>query len=136
MASNMKRFCWLYSTLLPEPWAAADGPRWCASRESHPSEDLSELPPQSGFNMGRSIITRLLMRVGLGKPRHNAKQPTTGCFGTDGNRSAPYLAVFDAGLFCTGGLGASSRVALASLSGALSSTDVSLLPDILFSKSK
>lgn len=31
---------------------------------------------------------------------------------------------------CTGGLGASSRVALASLPGALSSTDVSLLPDI------
>ena len=64
MASNMKRFCWLYSTLLPEPWAAADGPRWCASRESHPSEDLSELPPQSGFSLGRSIITRLPMRVG------------------------------------------------------------------------
>ena len=61
----MKRFCWLYSTLLPEPWAAADGPRWCASRESHPSEDLSELPPQSGFSLGRSIITRLPMRVGL-----------------------------------------------------------------------
>lgn len=36
---------WPYSTLLPGPWAAADGLRWRASRESHPSEDLSELPP-------------------------------------------------------------------------------------------
>ena len=44
--------------------AATDGPRWRASRESHPSEDLSELPPQSGFSLGRSIITRLPMRVG------------------------------------------------------------------------
>ena len=35
----------LYSTLLPERWAATGGPRWRASRESHPSEDLSELPP-------------------------------------------------------------------------------------------
>ena len=36
---------WPYSTLLPGPWAAADGLRWRASRESHPSEDLSELSP-------------------------------------------------------------------------------------------
>ena len=61
--------------------AATDGPRWRASRESHPSEDLSELPPKLDFIMGRSIITRLLMRVGLGKPSRNAKQPATGCFG-------------------------------------------------------
>ena len=36
---------WPYSTLLPGPWAAADGLCWHTSRESHPSEDLSELPP-------------------------------------------------------------------------------------------
>ena len=39
------RWLWPYSTLLPEPWAATDGPCWRTSRESHPSEDLSELPP-------------------------------------------------------------------------------------------
>lgn len=47
--------------------AATDGPCWRTSRESHPSEDLSELPPQSGFSLGRSIITRLPMRVGLAR---------------------------------------------------------------------
>ena len=36
---------WPYSTLLPGPWAAADGLCWHTSRESHPSEALSELPP-------------------------------------------------------------------------------------------
>ena len=36
---------WPYSTLLPGPWAAADGLCWHTSRESHPSEDRSELSP-------------------------------------------------------------------------------------------
>ena len=45
---------WPYSTLLPGPWAAADGLCWHTSRESHPSEDLSELPPllDPGFTRG------------------------------------------------------------------------------------
>ena len=93
----------------------------------------------------------MLTRVGPGKPAAMRNSPPQAALWTDGNRSAPYLAVFD-GLIAveaielrviffscrstyisTGGLGASSSVALASLSGALSSTDVSLLPDILFS---
>ena len=56
--------------------AATDGPRWRASRESHPSEDLSELPPQSGFSLGRSIITRLPMRVGLVRNRNQPQCET------------------------------------------------------------
>ena len=59
---------WPYSTLLPGP-----GRQQTASRESHPSEDLSELPPQSGFSLGRSIITRLLMRVGLVRSQPQCK---------------------------------------------------------------
>ena len=45
---------WPYSTLLPGPWAAADGLCWHTSRESHPSEALSELPPllDPGFTRG------------------------------------------------------------------------------------
>lgn len=44
--------------------------------------------------------------------------PPQAVFWTDGTRFAPYLAVFDANTVCTGGLGASSSVALASPSGA------------------
>ena len=35
----------VFDTTPPGVRAAADGLRWRASRESHPSEDLSELPP-------------------------------------------------------------------------------------------
>ena len=49
IASGIKTFVglvhYLYLTLLPQVRAATGGPRWRASRESNPSEDLSELPP-------------------------------------------------------------------------------------------
>ena len=94
---------WPYSTLLPGPWAAADGLCWHTSRESHPSEDLSELPPllDPGFTPGlwldRSIIIRLLTRVGPDKPAAMRNSPPQATLWTDGHRSAPSLAVFDAG---------------------------------------
>ena len=52
-------YCWLYSTLLPEPWAADEGPRWRASREFHPSEDLSELSPLFVAVAGQEYHDRL-----------------------------------------------------------------------------
>ncbi len=35
----------VFDTTPPDDRAATDGPRGCASRVFHPSEDLSELPP-------------------------------------------------------------------------------------------
>ena len=68
-------------------------------------------PHCSRLWLGRSIIARLLTRV-------VAKQLASAAFWTDGNRSAPYLAVFYAEIVCTGGLGASSMVAVAPLGAA------------------
>ena len=59
-------------------------------------------PPCLRLGLGRSII----IPGGV-----IAKQPATGCFVDGWIRLAPYLAVFDAGFICTGGLGASSSVA-------------------------
>ena len=59
-------------------------------------------PPCLRLGLGRSII----IPDGV-----IAKQPATGCFVDGWTRLAPYLAVFDAGFVCTGGLGASSSVA-------------------------
>ena len=53
---------------------------------------------------------------------------------TDGYRSAPFLAVFDAGI-CTGGPGASSSVASALSQGPLVSRRIPL-PDMQFSKNR
>ena len=52
-------------------------------------------------------------------PAAMRNSPPQAVLWTDGNRSAPYLAVFDAGASRTDGLGASSNVASASLSGPL-----------------
>ena len=51
---NTFRWLALFDTTPPGGRAAADGLRWRASRESHPSEDLSELPPllDPGFTRG------------------------------------------------------------------------------------
>ena len=49
-----------------------------------------------GLWLDRSIIIRLLTRVGLGKPATMRSSPPQAVFGTDGHRSAPSLAVFDA----------------------------------------
>ena len=112
---------WPYSTLLPGPWAAADGLCWHTSRESHPSEDLSELPPLLVAVAGQEYHYWIAGEGRAGLPRSPAamrNSPPQAVLWTDGNRSAPYLAVFDAGASRTDGLGASSNVAAASLSGA------------------
>ena len=57
-------------------------------------------------------------RAPLGASAAMRNSPPQAVLWTDGNRSAPYLAVFDAGASRTDGLGASSNVAAASLSGA------------------
>ena len=77
-----------------------------------------------GLWLDRSIIIRLLTRVGLGKPAAMRNSPPQAALWTDGHRSAPSLAVFDA-VSRTGGLGASSSVASAPLPEGLSSADVS-----------
>ena len=74
--------------------------------------------------LDRSIITGLLTRVGLDKPASMRNSPPQAALWTDGHRSAPSLAVFDA-VPRTGGLGASSSVASALLPEGLSSADVS-----------
>ena len=97
------------------------GPRGRASRESHPSEDLSELPPLLVAVAGQEYHYWIAGegRADSCESRRNAKQPATGCFMDGwGTALAPYLAVFDAGASRTDGLGASSSVASASLSGA------------------
>ena len=52
-----------------------------------------------GLWLDRSIITRLLTRVGLGKPAAMRNSPPQAVFWTDGHRSAPSLAVFDTELY-------------------------------------
>ena len=97
------------------------GPRGRASRESHPSEDLSELPPLLVAVAGQEYHYWIAGEGRAGLPRSPAamrNSPPQAVLWTDGNRSAPYLAVFDAGASRTDGLGASSNVAAASLSGA------------------
>ena len=77
-----------------------------------------------GLWLDRSIIVRLLTRVGLGKPAAMRNSLPQAALWTDGHRSAPSLAVFGA-VSRTGGLGASSSVASALLPEGLSSADVS-----------
>ena len=52
-----------------------------------------------GLWLDRSIIIRLLTRVGLGKPAAMRNSPPQAALWTDGHRSAPSLAVFDAELY-------------------------------------
>ena len=71
------RWLWPYSTLLPEPWAATDGPCWRTSRESHPSEDLSELPPLLVAVAGQEYHDRLTGASRFELPDSNAKNGFT-----------------------------------------------------------
>ena len=92
-----------------------------APRVLHPSEDLSELPPLLVAVAGQEYHYWIAGEGRAGLPRSPAamrNSPPQAVLWTDGNRSAPYLAVFDAGASRTDGLGASSNVAAASLSGA------------------
>ena len=95
---------WPYSTLLPRPWATNLNHAWRVSRESHPSEDLSELPPLlypeiSELWLDRSIRPTLSLRSSLPK-----------LFPGRWTRFAPYLAVVYA-VARTGGPRASPGVA-------------------------
>ena len=60
--------------------AAADGLRWHASRESHPSEDRSELPPLLAAVAGQEYHYQIADEGRTGITGRNAKQPATGCF--------------------------------------------------------
>ena len=73
---SLSRFSPVFDTTSPGGRAATDGPRWHASRESHPSEDRSELPPLRGPGVTRGCgwagVSLSLARVGPGlllKPR-------------------------------------------------------------------
>lgn len=86
-----------------------------------PLRDLSELPPLLVAVAGQEYHYWIAGEGRAGLPRSPAamrNSPPQAVLWTDGNRSAPYLAVFDAGASRTDGLGASSNVAAASLSGA------------------
>ena len=115
------RWLWPYSTLLPEPWAATDGPCWRTSRESHPSEDLSELPPSLVAVAGEEYHYQIADEGRTGLLHKIQSQCETarhrlfyGRMGTAQHLIWPSLMR----VFRTDGLGASSNVALASLSGA------------------
>ena len=111
----------LYSTRLPQVSGRQLTDRAGARHGNFTPPRISPSSPHCvRLWLGRSIITRLLTRVvsGSAELEHNARQPATGCFVDGWNRSAPYWAVMDADLVCTGGLGASSSVASASPSGA------------------
>ena len=76
------------------------GPRGRASRESHPSEDLSELPPLLVAVAGQEYHYWIAGEGRAGLPRSPAamrNSPPQATLWTDGHRSAPSLAVFDAG---------------------------------------
>ena len=94
-------FVHLYSTLLPQVVGDRLKPHRCASRESHPSEDLSELPPLKWLD--RSIIITLTrsLRNGL-----------SCCFVDGWVPLAALLGRLLCGKTAQAGLGASSRVAL------------------------
>ena len=86
---SLSRFSPVFDTTSPGGRAATDGPRWHASRESHPSEDRSELPPLRDPGVTRGCgwagvsfldCWRGSDRGSFGSPGRNAKQPATGCF--------------------------------------------------------
>ena len=116
------------------------GPRGRASRESHPSEDLSELPPLLVAVAGQEYHYWIAGEGRAGLPRSPAamrNSPPQAVLWTDGNRSAPYLAVFDAGASRTDGLGDTpmslqppSRGPLAS--GRIQAAGYDRLPAVLF----
>ena len=70
----------VFDTTPPGVRAATDGPRWRASRESHPSEDLSELPPLLVAVAGQEYHYQIADEGRAGITGCNARQPATGCF--------------------------------------------------------
>ena len=70
----------VFDTTPPGGRAAADGLCWHTSRESHPSEDLSELPPLLATVAGQEYHYQIADEGRAGIISHNAKQPATGCF--------------------------------------------------------
>ena len=123
----------LYSTLLPQ----VSGRQQTDCAGTHhgnltPPRIAPSCPHCLRLWLDRSIIIRLLTRVGPVAPVAMRNSPPQAVLWTDGYRSAPSLAVFDAGI-CTGGLGASSSVALALSQGSLVSGRIPL-PDIQFSR--
>ena len=124
MASDIKtsQLCYLICACIrhyfPRRQGNRSGPQLASLRHGRltPARISPGCPPCLRLGLGRSII----IPGGV-----IAKQPATGCFVDGWIRLAPYLAVFDAGFICTGGLGASSSVASAPLPEGLSSADVS-----------
>lgn len=93
-------FVHLYSTLLPQVRAAKLKPRLSASRESHPSEDLSELPPKLEHMTYHCILTGSL---------RNSRYH---CFVVGWVPLAAFIGRLLCGKPAQVGLGASSRVAV------------------------
>ena len=123
----------LYSTLLPQ----VSGRQQTDCAGAHhgnltPPRVAPSCPHCLRLWLDRSIIIRLLTRVGPVLPAAMRNSPPQAVLWTDRYRSAPFLAVFDAGI-CTGGLGASSSVALALSQGPLVSGRIPL-PDMKFSR--
>ena len=110
MASDIKtsQLCYLICACIrhyfPRRQGNRSGPQLASLRHGRltPARISPGCPPCLRLGLGRSIII---------PGRVIAKQPATGCFVDGWTRSAPYLAVIDAGFICTGGLGASSSVA-------------------------
>ena len=103
---------------------------WRTSREFHPSEYLSELPPLFETVAGQEY--HYVLTAG------HCETACQSCFWMDGNRWAPYLAVFYSrseircnSVSATGGLGASSASLSVFSNGP--SGNVFQLPDIQFS---
>ena len=92
--SYLKRHCIIafhtpvFDTTSPGGRAATDGSCGRTSRESHPSEDLSELPPLLEAVAGQEYHYQIAGGV-------IAKQLASAVLWTDGYRFAPCLAVFD-----------------------------------------
>ena len=90
----------LYSTLLPELMGDIRIGVWQRPRDSHPSEDLSELPPLLVAVAGQEYHYWIAGEGRAGLPRSPAamrNSPPQAALWTYGHRSAPSLAVFDAG---------------------------------------
>ena len=124
----------LYSTLLPQVSGRQLTDRAGARHGNLTPPRISPSCPHCLWLwLDRSIIIRLLTRVEPVSPAAMRDSPPQAVLWTDGYRSAPFLAVLNAD-FCTGGLGASSSVALALSQEPLISGRIPL-PDIQFSRS-
>lgn len=86
-----KKFCYtccLYSTLLPQAWAAYKTGLGCPLRESHSPEDLSGLPPLRDPGLAGAVAGQ---GYHCGSDEVVAGIPATVSLGPDGDRSPPCL---------------------------------------------